>query len=194
MTETLPPADPRYTRVARALHWIIAALIVAQLVGGFVMHKLPNSASFKVEAYQMHKSFGLIVLALSLARLAWRLTHRPPPLPAGMAAWEVWLARLTHIAFYGLMIGVPLAGWLMISASPYPSSFLFLFDIPKLPVIGDAAFWAETHEVMAKLTAGLLVLHVAGALKHRYKDGHDVIGRMWPVGDRKAAKPIGDLR
>lgn len=175
-------APGRYTSVAKALHWTIAALILAQLIGGIVMHELPNTAPFKIEAYQLHKSFGLTVLALSVFRLGWRLTHRPPPLPEHTSGWERLLARFTHVAFYALIIAVPLAGWLMVSASPFPSSFFFLFPIPDLPGAGvlsrDA--WAEVHELMAFAIIGLLVLHVAGALKHRYVDHDGVLARMLP--------------
>ena len=195
-TATAPPrrdpsAPSRYTRVAVWLHWSIAALIVAQLVGGIVMHKLPNSVSFKFEAYQMHKSFGLVVLALSLVRLAWRLTHRPPALSSDHAAWERVLARITHVGFYVLMIAVPLAGWAMISNSPFPSPlFLSPIEIPKLPVGGSADLWAEVHEYLAFGILGLLGLHVAGALKHHYVDKDGTLARMatW------VRKPIGTLR
>ena len=186
-----PGAPMRYTRVAVWLHWTIAALIVTQLIGGIVMHKLPNSVSFKFEAYQMHKSFGLVVLALSLARLAWRLTHRPPALSSDHAAWERTLARITHVAFYALMIAVPLAGWAMISNSALPSPFfLSPIDIPKLPVGGSVELWAEVHEYMAFTIIGLLALHVAGALKHHYADRDGTLARMatW------VRKPIGDMR
>ena len=175
-------APGRYTRVAVWLHWIIAAIIVAQLIGGVVMHKLPNTVAWKYDAYQMHKSFGLVVLALALVRLGWRLTHKAPPLPEGTKTWERLLARGTHVAFYVLMIGVPLAGWWMISGSQYPSSFFFLAPIPDLPgagILGHEA-WEETHEIMAKLVMGLLALHVAAALKHHYVDRDGVLARMVP--------------
>ena len=188
---TDPSAPSRYTRVAVWLHWTIAALILAQLVGGIVMHKLPNSVSFKFEAYQMHKSFGLVVLALSLVRLGWRLTHRPPAVLATHAPWERALARITHVAFYALMILVPLAGWAMISNSALPSPlFLSPIDIPKLPVGGSVDLWAEIHEYLAFAMIGLLALHVAGALKHHYKDRDGTLARMatW------VRKPMGNLR
>ena len=176
-------APGRYTRVAVWLHWIVAALIVAQLIGGIVMHKLPNSAAFKYEAYQMHKSFGLVVLALAVFRLGWRLTHRAPPLPEGTKGWERLLARATHTAFYMLIIAVPLAGWLMVSAIDYGTdSFFFVATIPELPgagvLSGDA--WAEVHEYMAFAIIGLLVLHVAAALKHHFVDKDGVLARMVP--------------
>ena len=189
--EADPGAPSRYTRVAVWLHWIIAALILAQLVGGIVMHKLPNSVSFKFEAYQMHKSFGLTVLALSLVRLAWRLTHRPPAVLPTHERWERVLARITHVAFYALMILVPLAGWAMISNSALPSPlFLSPVDIPKLPIGGSVDLWAEVHEVLAFAMIGLLALHVVGALKHHYKDRDGTLARMatW------VRKPMGTLR
>lgn len=190
-TTTTPPAPGstdhhiapgRYTRVAVWLHWIIAALIITQLVGGFVMHKLPNDISWKIDAYQLHKSFGLMVLALGVVRLGWRLTHKAPPLPDGTKPWERLLARATHVAFYALIIGVPLAGWFVISTSRYPSVFFFLFEIPHLPgadVLSHGA-WEEVHEIAAKLVVGLLVLHVGAALKHHYIDKDGVLARMVP--------------
>ena len=175
-------APGRYTRVAVWLHWTVAVLIIAQLIGGIVMHKLPDSASFKYEAYQMHKSFGLVVLALAVFRLGWRLTHKAPPLPEGTKTWERTLARATHTAFYVLIIAVPLAGWLMISASPYPSEFFLVTGIVDLPGAGvlSADAWAETHEVMAFAIIGLLALHVAAALKHHFVDRDGVLARMVP--------------
>ena len=97
------------------------------------------------------------------------------------------LARATHTAFYVLIIAVPLAGWWMISASVYPSSFFFVADIPVLPGSGilsnDA--WEAVHEIMAKLIIGLLVLHVAAALKHHYVDKDGVLARMAPWVTRR---------
>ena len=176
-------APGRYTRVAMWLHWIIAALIIGQLIGGFVMHNLSNSNPFKIEAYQLHKSFGLVILALALVRLGWRLTHKAPPLPKGTKTWERVLARATHTAFYALIIGVPLAGWWVISSSSYGTgSFFFLAEIPALPGSGVLSHdaWEEVHEIMAKLIIGLLVLHVAAALKHHLVDRDGVLARMAP--------------
>jgi cytochrome b561 len=110
------PANDRsaYTRVAIALHWAIALTIIALMVFGVLMTKewMPN----RFAIYQWHKSFGITVLVLSLLRLAWRLGHPPPPLPSGMKGWEVFAAKLTHVGFYALMIGMPLLGWAMTSA------------------------------------------------------------------------------
>jgi cytochrome b561 len=174
----------RYTSVAKALHWLIAIIIIVQIPAGFIMHNLAFS-ELKYNMYQVHKSFGLVVLALSLVRLGWRLTHKAPALPAHMKGWERILARITHVAFYILIIGIPLTGWLMVSASPLgiDTKLFYLVPIPHFPVPvseGAESFWIETHEMLAKITIGLLVLHVAGALKHHLIDKDGVLLRMVP--------------
>jgi cytochrome b561 len=174
----------RYTSGAKALHWTIALIIIVQIPAGFIMHNLAFS-ELKYNMYQLHKSFGLIVLALSLVRLGWRLTHRAPALPSHLKRWERVLARFTHVAFYALIIGIPLTGWLMVSASPLgiDTKIFWLIPVPHWPVpVGEGAesFWIGTHELLAKLTIGLLVLHVAGALKHHFIDRDGVLLRMVP--------------
>lgn len=175
-----------YSATARWLHWLIAAMIIGQLAGGVIMHKLGFS-DLKVNLYQLHKSFGLVILALSLFRLVWRLTHRPPPLPEGMKPWERRVAGLTHQLFYVLMIGVPLVGWAMVSADPASASFplrLFfvvpMFELPLPTSQALADLLEETHEILAKLTIGLLVLHVGAALKHQFVDHDNIFARILP--------------
>src|SRR5690242_16903887 len=104
----------RYSAVAIALHWTIAALIVLQVVLASRMEARTPEA-FAVT--QFHKSVGITILLLSLARLAWRLTHRPPPEPPGLAGWERGLASAVHWSFYAVMILMPLTGWIMVSTS-----------------------------------------------------------------------------
>jgi cytochrome b561 len=142
----------RYTVIAILLHWLIAVLILGLLVMGFVMSALPFGSPFKFPLFQWHKSFGILVLLLSLLRLGWRLRHPPPPLPAGSKLWEKILARGTHWAFYGLMLGMPLVGWLAVSASSLgiPTILFGLVPWPHLPFFrnNDAAagILFETHE------------------------------------------------
>lgn len=179
MTETAS-----YTAVAKFLHWLIALIIIVQIPAGMIMHSLEFSDT-KFTMYQLHKSFGLTVLALSLVRLGWRLTHKAPPLPPHMTTSERVLARITHVAFYVLIIGIPLTGWLMVSASTtgIPTKLFFVVPIPHLPVpVGEAGaeFWAGVHELLAKATIGLLVLHIGAALKHHLRDRDDVLLRMLP--------------
>lgn len=183
----------RYHPVAAILHWTIAALIIGQILGGLYMHGLPNSSPIKFDLYQLHKSFGLTVLFLSLGRLGWRLSHETPPLPAGMPGWLKILARLTHWAFYALMILTPLAGWAIVSVSPtdIPTKWFGLIPVPHLPFFGsvedrEAAeqLFAEQHEVLAKIIIGLLILHVGAALKHVFVDKDGVFQSMLPENRR----------
>jgi hypothetical protein len=97
----------RYSLVSITLHWTIAALIVTQIPLGWRMSDLPFGSA-KFELFQLHKSIGITILALSLVRLGWRLTHPAPPLPDHMGRWEKILARATHVGFYVVMIATPL--------------------------------------------------------------------------------------
>ncbi len=176
-----------YTKVAIALHWIIGVAIIIMLVMGMVMEDVPDD--YKFLAYQTHKSVGLTILLLSFVRLFWRLSHRAPPLPATMAGWEITVSKITHVAFYVLMIGLPLSGWALVSASPrnIPTMWFGLFEWPKLPVLADVVDkeavsdgFGEVHEVLANITIALLALHVGAALKHHFIAKDDILARMIP--------------
>ncbi len=185
-------APDRYTLVAIALHWLIAFLIIGQLAGGLFMVGLPDAqASLKFQLFQTHKSFGITILLLSIVRLGWRLTHKAPGLPIGMADWARIAARLTHVGFYVLIIATPLAGWALVSASPYAESVqTFLFGLilwPHLPFFAGVEDRAGVTEAMEKLHAllafamiGLLALHIGAALKHHFVDRDGVLARMLP--------------
>jgi cytochrome b561 len=174
----------RYSRVAIGLHWTIALLIIANLTIGLLHESLLKGT------IPLHKSIGMLVLVLSLVRLGWRLTHRPPPLPASVKRWEVGLAHAAHWILYALMILIPLSGWIFTSASPkrHPLDFFGLFPLPMFPVSQDKALsdaWADRHELMAYLMIALLLLHIGAALKHRFVDRDGTVQRMLP-GSRVA--------
>lgn len=167
----------RYTSVARALHWVIALLILTNFFFGFAHDALPKDWA----VMPVHKSIGLTVLALTLLRIMWRLTHRAPPLPAAMPAWEKGAAHLTHFAFYALMLILPLSGWIMSSAGPRPLSLFFLFDVPKFAVAkGDAIVGIshEAHELLPWLWVALILLHVGAALRHHFLLRDGILRRM----------------
>jgi len=179
----------RYTTVAITLHWLIAVMIVALAAAGIYMHNLPLSHPDKFALYQMHKSFGITVLLLSVARLGWRLAHPAPPLPAHMKDWERTLARISHVSFYVLIIAIPLAGWAMVSASTFniPTKLFGVIPWPHLPVLStlenkkpveDAL--KEVHELLAFAALGLMAIHAGAALKHHFVDKDDVLARMLP--------------
>ncbi len=180
-------AARRYSLGAIILHWTIALLIVGNVAIALRSEDLP-----KAEAMQwmgVHKATGLLVLTLTVLRIVWRLTHRPPPYPREMKGWEMALAKGVHSLLYALMIAIPLTGWLFVSAASggKPVDFYGLFGWPGVPLAQSrdtAGFIKEFHEIFAFALIGLWVLHVAGALKHMFADR---FFRMWP--GRSAALP-----
>jgi cytochrome b561/polyisoprenoid-binding protein YceI len=194
-------AAQRYTAVAIVLHWAIAFAIALMIPLGFWMHIQAEHGVATDElfrAFQLHKSIGLTVLVLSVARLGWRLANPPPPLPEHMPAWERFAAKATHWAFYALTIGLPLSGWLYVSAGwsiheneplPVPTYYFGLFSVPHLFGLPNASEGvreaaAETaftaHWVMAYAMIGLAALHVLAALKHHIFDKDQVLAHMIP--------------
>jgi cytochrome b561 len=177
-----PTARTQYSRVAIWLHWSIGLLVITNIVLVLVRENFDEMARTMMG---WHKAIGILVLALTLVRIVWRLTHRPPPLPA-MRIWERVLANLVHFAFYLLLIAIPLTGWLWMSAvmTPRPISFFGLFVVPMLPVDQSKALaesFGEVHETIGLLMIALILLHVAGALKHHFLDGTNLLGRMIPA-------------
>lgn len=180
----------RYSHVAIALHWLIAVLIIGNLVGGLAVDRLLDSPdpAMKQTGFaliQLHKSVGLTVLLLSLLRLAWRLVNPAPALPDHMTPLERMLARASHWGFYALIVLLPVSGWALISGSAirYPTFYFGLFEVPFLPLPQGKALGDQLHEVHELLAYGmiaLLGLHVAAALKHHYLDRDDVLARMAP--------------
>jgi cytochrome b561 len=171
----------RYTRVAILLHWLIAALMLTTIPLG--LYSADNKGTLADQLTNVHKLIGITILALTLARIGWRLTHRPPPLPEAMAPTLKLVARATHVAFYGILLAMPLSGWWMTSAFPkrHPFGIPGVFDVPFLPVeMGMASAGAahEIHEILGWMTIALIVLHVVAALKHHFIDRDDILVRM----------------
>ena len=184
------PTAARYGEVARWFHWTIALLIIGNLLVGLFHESLPKGWIGSVMG--AHKAVGLIVLALSLARLGWRLGHPAPRQMANHAGWEKSLAKTTHWVLYAFMVLMPLAGWLMVSAAETrrPMSLFGLVPLPFLPTGADkglAGFGHQAHEIMGWGFVALLVLHIGGALKHQWLDRDHTLGRM--VGWMAAPRP-----
>ena len=188
--EPAAAASGRYSAVAVLLHWLIAAGIVLQVTLSYRMGGPPTPTSFAVT--QLHKSVGITILLLSLVRIAWRLMNRPPPMPQTMARWERELARVVHVGFYVIIIGMPLTGWVMVSASriAVPTLLYGAIPWPSFPGLSDLApgakrMWRDagetSHVVLSKFIYVLLALHVAGALKHQlFSRDEPVLARMAP--------------
>lgn len=175
----------RYGTVAMTLHWLIGLSIIGLLIVGTYMHDLPNTDPNKFALYQLHKSFGISVLTLTVIRIVWRLMNPVPPLPAGMPAWQRWGAHFSHVGLYVLMLAIPLSGWAMVSSSTLgiPTLLFGAVELPNLPVAADHdthEFFEGAHELLGNLMILLLLLHVAAALKHHFVDRDTVLRRMLP--------------
>ena len=149
------------------------------------MTDLPLSPQ-RLKLYNWHKWAGVLILALSAARLLWRLTHRPPA-DAPMPAWQARAAHLAHGALYALFFAVPLMGWAYSSAAGFPIVLFGVLPLPDfVPVSRELADALKPwHGWLAKGLAAVVVLHVAGALKHQFIDRDGLLRRVSPTGTRK---------
>jgi cytochrome b561 len=186
----LHPTRSRYSEVAMGLHWLIALLMLGNIGLAWYFGTLKGPA--EVAPLMLHKSIGITVLLLTLVRIAWRFVGAPPKLPASMKPWEMAVAKVSHFLFYLLMLGLPLTGWAMVSASPlirvHPTVLFGLVHWPAFPFPGlDSDSLHDlhktlkfSHETLAKLAYVTIVLHVAAALKHQFFDRDNVMARMVP--------------
>jgi len=185
----MTPAE-RYTRTAVVLHWLIALLIACNVVLAIGSGYVPDA--WVRPMIDLHKSFGITALGLVLVRLAWRLTHRPPPLPADYAPWEAKAAHAAHIALYVLIFAMPVTGWIHDSAWNAAASHpMFLFCVIPWFRLGfitslDPAtkeqmhsLFGEVHTLLSYALYGVVGLHVLGALKHQFWDKQPELQRMW---------------
>lgn len=175
----------RYTAVALLLHWILAAALVGTFAVGTYMADLPFSPD-RLKLYSWHKWAGITILILSLVRLLWRLTHRPPALPAAiesaMPSWQLRAYHATHVALYALFFLVPLIGWAYSSAAGFPVVLFGVLPLPDfVPASKElAALIKPFHEISALGLAGLVLLHVGAAVKHQWIDKDGLISRILP--------------
>jgi cytochrome b561 len=191
----------RYTIVAIALHWLIALGVLALIAIGLAMTKLGLSPLRQFQLYQLHKSIGITVLLLVVARIAWRLGHRPPPLPQAMPALERHAASAAHVGLYALIIGMPMTGWALVSSSRFniPTVLYGVVKWPHLPYLPTLHDKARVEAAMKLvhgyggwILLGLVALHAAAALRHHLVLRDDILWRMLPVFRRPSvAKPMG---
>ena len=170
----------RYNRVAIALHWIIAALVIANLALGLSMVPMRISPA-KINAYLWHKSIGTSIFLLASLRLAWRVAFgHPPPVP--MAAWQARAAAYSHALLYVLLLVIPVSGWLYSSATGV--QVLYLGEIPLPDLVPKDKALADmlrrVHVALNTTMAAIVVLHVAAALKHHWVERDESLRRMLP--------------
>ena len=186
-------ATARYDDIAVGFHWLIAILIIGLLAIGKYMTGLATDDPMRFALTQWHKSFGITVLLLSVGRLLWRFTHRPPPEPETIPGWQKRAASAAHIGLYVLLFALPITGWIMVSASPLNVETL-LFDVipwPHLPPFAELAnreaiaeSFHDYHEIAGNILILILLAHVGAALKHHFVDKDTVLVRMLPDWSR----------
>jgi cytochrome b561 len=193
----------RYSAVAILLHWASALGVLALIGMGLTMTHAGLSPMRLFPLYQWHKSIGITVLVLTGLRLAWRLARRPPPYPAGMPARERRAAGAAHALLYGLLVGLPLTGWAVVSLSPFniPTVLYGLVPWPHLPLArlladpaGAEGLLKALHAYGAWFLTALLVLHVAAALRHHFLLRDGVLARMLPGRPARLPATIGSTR
>lgn len=170
-----------YGGTAKTLHWLTFLLISGTFGLGLFVADLPTSPE-KLKLLSWHKWAGVTVFVLVALRLGWRLLNTPPPLSAGMPAWERRAAEASHRLLYLLTLCLPLSGWIMSSALGFTTVWFGLLPLPNLLdkdlPLGKAL--EEVHGTLAWIVFGFVALHVAAAFKHHLIDRDDVLARMTP--------------
>jgi cytochrome b561 len=172
---------------AIVLHWAIAIAVI-------VTWRIAESAEHASEAQEAaimadHMAVGMLILLLTALRLVWRLTHTQPAFSHDLAGWERIAARLVHVTFYVLLVGLPLMGWLGSSMEGEAIDVFGAFTIPGVPVAANRGLGheiLEIHGTLGEIMLYLIVLHVIGALKHHFYDRNGALYRMLPFGTPKA--------
>ena len=189
-----------YTKTAKVLHWLIAIGIFGMFALGWFMSELPKEApkqmaydlfnlgiytwnlteeiSPRTFYFNLHKSIGVTIFALILIRISWRITHRPPALLASYKAWESKLASGAHHLLYLLMVALPLSGIIMAIYSKYGIKWFGLELIKGLDNKDMRELFYEAHEIIGLIILLVIIVHIIGALKHKFIDKDDTLKRM----------------
>ena len=174
----------RYTATAIALHWIVGLAVLGMIGLGVWMINLPKGVGpFRAEMYNLHKSIGMTVGLLVFARIAWRLTHAVPPLPAALPRWQAVASHFTHYALYACIVIQPVTGLLGSLASPYPVKY-FGYTLPfgSWDVPAAKQLLSIVHLANGSTLAVLILVHVAAVLHHLFITRDGIFQRMWFAG------------
>ena len=193
-------ANSSYTKTAKFLHWLIALGIFGMFALGWYMSDLPKEApkqmaydlfdwgvftwqlaeeaSPRTFYFNLHKSIGVTIFALILIRIFWRMTHKAPALLASYKAWESKLAKNVHRLLYVLMVALPLSGIVMAVASKYGIKWFGLEFIGGLDNKPLREAFKEVHEIVGLVILLLVIVHIIGALKHKFIDKDETLNRM----------------
>jgi cytochrome b561 len=172
---------------AKWLHWTIAALVLAQIPLGLAAESWRLSPT-KLDLFVWHKSMGMLILALMVVRIAWRLANVAPSSPAATPPLERLAGQLSHLLLYLLLLLLPVTGWVVNSAANVPFRIFWVIPVPAIvepdKALADGA--ARMHATLCLLLVLLLAVHVGAALRHHFLEHNDVLARMLPgAGDTR---------
>lgn len=180
----MTPADAvphRYPALTRALHWVVAALVIATIPAGLVMLQPEMPRGLRDTLFILHKNGGVIILVLVLLRLVWRVTHPAPPLPTSLPKLQARIARAAHVGLYALLLVMAISGYVRVRAGGFPIEMLDAMGlpgfVPRSESLADTAKWV--HATARYALVALILAHVGAGLYHlRQRDG--VFARIWP--------------
>jgi len=180
----------RFGTLAQVLHWATFLLLLASFGIGMTMVNL-SLGPRKLQAYSWHKWVGVTVFLITILRLGWRCANPPPPFPASMPEWQRVAARLSHAVFYGLLLIMPVSGWLMSSALGLTTVYFGLVPLPDMVApdreLGQSLIYL--HNLLGLALAMLIGLHIGAALYHHFALGDDIARRMMPfITPRKESR------
>jgi cytochrome b561 len=170
-----------YSGTAKSLHWLILALLIAQFIFAWTMPHIGRSTPVTT-LISLHFTFGIIILAVALVRLGWRVTRGAPPPEESLPSWQNVLSHLVHWLLYALLLVIPVLGWMDASRRGMPVE-MFGVELPKLLATGKPGWnWTgNVHGLLANyVMLGLVGLHVVAALYHHFIRQDGVLKRMLP--------------
>jgi cytochrome b561 len=169
----------KYALIIRVLHWLMAAVIIGLLVAGFIMLDVPKTDPLRHTVYSLHKSLGITILMLAVLRLGLRLKSRAPVLPEAISALHRRLAHVGHWALYGLMLLMPVSGYVMSISNGQPVKW-FGSALPRLLNENKTrgAMAGDIHAYAAYILIGMLVLHAGAVIWHYLFERVNLLRRM----------------
>ena len=175
-------ADVGYSTTARLFHWTVALLVAILVPIGLAMTRTGEGALTNA-LYELHKSFGILIFVVMIARAIYRLVHGAPPPAPGLSSLELFVSKAVHVALYVLLLGMPISGYIGVSMCCSPVNLFWTWPVP-ISFSGSEATVKMVlgwHSTASYILIGLFILHMAGVMNHAMFKRDGVLARMWPV-------------
>ena len=180
-------SNSEYTSTAKLLHWLVAGLVVVQFVLANLGERAEDADDLvrELALFANHRSVGITILTLIVIRLLWRWRNPAPRLPETVPRWQVTASRVSHYSLYGILLAMPVSGWLMSSAADVSVTWFNLVQMPDFVAVNHELHetFEEVHKLLAKLLFVIASLHILAALKHGVFDKDGVLQRMLPASE-----------